>query len=83
VNGLSWVRLGYVRLAHAQLIIQNGVIIPPSHEFKQPSRWYYQVQDVKNSLFGVDSCGTNSILNLIFFRPAILQILNTFRPTCE
>jgi hypothetical protein len=40
-GGLNWVRLGYVTLAHEQMIVNSGVINIPPHEFKQPSRRYY------------------------------------------
>jgi hypothetical protein len=38
--GLDWVGLGYVRLAHAQMIINSSVINIAPHDFKQPSCWY-------------------------------------------
>jgi hypothetical protein len=34
--GLDW-----VRLAHAQMVMNSGVINTPPHDFRQPSRWYY------------------------------------------
>jgi hypothetical protein len=41
--GLGWiaVRLGCIRLAHAQMIINSSVINIPPHDFKQPSCWCY------------------------------------------
>jgi hypothetical protein len=50
----------------------NGVNIIPLHDFKQPSRWYQRVEEVKEYDFGAFTYGINSIPNVISFRPAIL-----------
>lgn len=34
---------------HAQMNMSKGVILPP-HNFKHPSRWYYQLQKIKNKI---------------------------------
>jgi hypothetical protein len=39
-SGFDGVRLGYVKLVHAQMIINDGVNNIPPHDFKQLSRWY-------------------------------------------
>jgi hypothetical protein len=44
----------------------NGVvIIIPPHDFKQSSRWYHQVLEVKKYEFGVVSYGITSVPNFI------------------
>jgi hypothetical protein len=39
----SEVGLGWVRLVHAQMIMNSGIINSPPQDFKQPSRQYYRV----------------------------------------
>jgi hypothetical protein len=70
---MGLVRLSLVR--NAQKIMGNGVIIPP-HDFKQPSCWYYRLQEIKQYDFGVITNGITSIPNFINFRPAILHSKN-------
>jgi hypothetical protein len=42
-------------IAHAHIIIINGVVMVPPHEFEDPSAWYYQVYGIKKYEFGVAS----------------------------
>jgi hypothetical protein len=65
-------KLGDASDAHAQMIMGNGVIIPP-HKFKQLSCWYYRLQKVKKYEFAVFTYGIISVRKFINFRPAILQ----------
>jgi hypothetical protein len=67
--------LGWVSDAHVQMVMVNGVIIP-LHEFKQPLRWNYRVQEDIKYEIGVVIYGITSIPNFIKFRPAILSLLN-------
>jgi hypothetical protein len=57
---VSWIMSGYVRDAHAQRIMDNGIIITPPHDFKQISRWYFHVQLLTKYTFGVIICGIKS-----------------------
>jgi hypothetical protein len=69
---MGWVGLSYFGLAHAQLIIHNGVIITPPHESKQPSRQYCLVKEVERYLIGVVACSMHSIPNFVILCSTIL-----------
>jgi hypothetical protein len=49
----------------AQRVMGYGVIIISPYEFKQPTRWYYRVQEVTKYEIGAVTCGFMSITNLI------------------
>jgi hypothetical protein len=55
----------------------NGVIIPP-HDFKQQSRYSYEVQEVTKYEFGVVTYGFTSINHFIKILEDIM-LLNAYR----
>jgi hypothetical protein len=53
-------------------IMRNGVIVNPPHDFKQPSCWYFRVQEGLKQEFIFVTYGVTSIPNLMNFRPTIV-----------
>jgi hypothetical protein len=69
---------------HAHGIVSYGVAIPPD-DFKQPSRWYYRLQDVIYYDSGEVSYGITSMPNSMNVRQAIQKLLNSSKRgiSCE
>jgi hypothetical protein len=65
------VKLGSVRLAHAQSILGNNVTSVPPHNFKQPYCWYYPGTELKNLQFEIVPYDIIFIPYFIYFRPGI------------
>jgi hypothetical protein len=52
-------------IAHAQKIMVSCISIIPPHAFKQPSRKYYRVQELKNYECAVLTNGVTSITDFM------------------
>jgi hypothetical protein len=63
----------------AQRIMGNGVITIPTHDFKQQSRWYYQVWEVKRYEFRAVIYGITSIPNFVKILTDIVQLFSAHR----
>jgi hypothetical protein len=53
----------------------SQMFIFPSHKFEHLSHWYYTQEEIKKYMFGLDSNGTNLILNFMKLCSAILESL--------
>jgi hypothetical protein len=68
-------------IAHAQMIISNGVLIGTPHGFEHPSRWNYELQEIINYDFGLVSHGITPIPIFMIVSPTILELLHAHRRT--
>jgi hypothetical protein len=71
---------GHDVITHAHTIMGNGVIITPTHDSAHPSRWYYQLLEIREYDFGSASNSTAST-NFMRIHPAILQSSHLHRWT--
>jgi hypothetical protein len=54
--------------------MRNGVIGIPTHDFQEPSRFYYQEKDSKKYEFALVTYGVTSIPNFMKFSSTVFEL---------